>query len=245
MATSGEIDYPAWGTCIGTVGSCLIAAMSCTFARFREWYRRPKLKFELRRFKSVAGGEMEETMAIDESSESYGVWLKVVNVGKSYAQHCRIECEQIYEKIASEESFAEQRPFMALPFVWQSGKDREDVSPSRWSWCRIFDLAKVQTPTDGGTGSENASAKTKTFELFLAIRRGKGIIGGKKMRCKENAFLVPLSIQYDSPLRAEKRYIRIHWTPGESDLNQTNLTYKLLSERQGKKLIRKAKGDVK
>ena len=145
---------------------------------------------------------------------------------------------------------------MPITFSWQSTKDREDVNPKRRSWCRLFDLIKLSDiPSDesdscgddpGGKKQGKGVKPMLGYELYLAFRKGR-MVANKKLRNVENTFLVPIVIQYENPMKYIKRYVRIHWKVGETNIDDTTLTFELLTEKdiRKKKMIVAGKGGSK
>ena len=241
----------AWLTSIGTIGSCAIAVLVIFCGKLKSWWQRPKLIFTLKRYSQ--DDEDDDVVAIE---KSYGIWLEVVNTGGRCAQHCRVECEQIFDKVASKEEFTPRKVFMPITFAWKSTKDKEDVNPKRRSWCRLFDLIKLSDiPANESDSSGDDSGRKKHgkgikptlgYELYLAFRKGRAA-ANKKLRNVENTFLVPIVIQYENPMKYAKRYVRIHWKAGETNIDDTTLTYELLTEDdiRKKKMIVAGKGGPK
>lgn len=241
----------AWLTSIGTIGSCAIAVLVIFCGKLKSWWQRPKLSFNLKRYSQ--DNEADDVVAID---KSYGIWLEVINTGGRCAQHCRVECEQIFDKVASKEEFTPRKVFMPVTLSWQSTRDREDVSPQRRSWCKLFDLIKLSdipsdesdSSGDDSRGKKHGKGITPVFgyELYLAFRKGR-MVANKKLRNVENTFLVPILVQYENPMKNAKMYVRIHWKAGETNIDDTTLAYELFSEKdiRKKKMIVARKGGSK
>jgi len=231
-------DVPEWGTFIGTI---LISFLAMFSNRLKNWFCRPKLKFQIDNTRKYCAF-VEDDPVVNEVDATQGdsdfVWcLEVCNRGRQVAKNCRVQCDKVYEESDGGGKFMLKREFISQGFFWQTGTQMEDVVPGKPSWSRLFILSRVSNQGKDLERAPEQKVPVVALHLYLGVERGiKGCYVSLRNKGK-NTFLLPIKVYYDGLNSAYCQWIKVHWTDGDSSPSSTNFSIEKLSEKEAKAII--------
>ncbi len=205
---------PVWLTAIGTVSAVIVAIFGRTI---REWRCRPKIDITIDKKPCIETKETESDSS--DKDKIIQIRIKLVNNGKSVANHAVLNVDSYYEKRAKSDEYVKKE------FTPQMMKDYRGSLPKIIAphLTYYYDIAVVQK-ADGMTKNDSNEKAKQLYRLFLlgdniTTKLGKG------------TFIIPLKF-YSAKTETIISNLKIYWDSDDYSVNTINFDVKILSDKE-------------
>ncbi len=204
---------PSWLTAIGTIGAVCVALFYRPLANF---YNRPKLQ-SLCNKKTPFVEEITSSPESSEQEKEARIRMKVVNNGKSTADHCVVNVSCYLKK-------REDDTYCKMVFAPILIKDYRCSSPTYISpnITYLLDVAAIRK-IDEIVSSTDGNMSHQFYKLVLlgdknCVKLGKG------------TFVIPINIS--SPrMKTHNAYLKIYWCSDDFCLDDEHFSVEVISEK--------------